>query len=339
MHPSISIITPSFNQGRYLEENILSVQKQEYPALQHILIDGGSTDSTPEIIKKYSGHFSYAISERDKGQSHALNKGFAQANGEIIGWLNSDDYYAPGALIAIAKAFSESNVEVVTGCSYLLQEGKDSVLNKQSYLGKFSFEDYFRYPDINQPATFFRREILASLVPFNEKLHYVMDRELWIKYLLKYDVTHIKAIEDVIAFFRYHPESKSGTKEMEFENEYAAILHFFAVKNNLNEVAEALSSFYPLIAGYSFDFDKLPDTETTLNMIRYLFLKRRVNVYNREEFDFARRMFPLLKLNKYRLLPEEEGRMERMTSLQKYLNWNHFRLSRKLDSLTNPKDR
>jgi glycosyltransferase involved in cell wall biosynthesis len=105
-YPKISIVTPSFNQGRFIEKTILSVIEQDYPNLEYIIIDGGSTDESVEVIKKYDQHLAYWVSEPDRGQSHAINKGFERATGEIFGWLNSDDWYHPGALKAVAEAFA-----------------------------------------------------------------------------------------------------------------------------------------------------------------------------------------------------------------------------------------
>ncbi|HEY5139639.1 MAG TPA: glycosyltransferase family 2 protein, partial [Methylococcales bacterium] len=113
--PKISIITPSYNQGNYIEETILSVLDQGYPNIEHIIIDGGSTDSTVDILNRYKNHLAYVVSEADRGQSHAINKGFAIASGEIFTWLNSDDRLAPGALAAVALAFSTSSADMVSG--------------------------------------------------------------------------------------------------------------------------------------------------------------------------------------------------------------------------------
>ena len=99
--PKISTVTPSFNQGKFLEKTILSVLEQGYPNLEYIIIDGGSSDESVDIIKKYADRLNYWVSEADRGQSHAINKGFERATGEIFGWLNSDDWYHPGALQAV----------------------------------------------------------------------------------------------------------------------------------------------------------------------------------------------------------------------------------------------
>jgi glycosyltransferase involved in cell wall biosynthesis len=115
-YPKISIITPSFNQGKFLEETILSIISQKYPSLEFIIIDGGSTDESVEVIKKYGQHITYWISEKDNGQAEAINKGFEKATGEIITWLNSDDLYEKDALLTIGKMFAESpDVDFIFG--------------------------------------------------------------------------------------------------------------------------------------------------------------------------------------------------------------------------------
>ena len=115
-YPRISIVTPSFNQGKYIEQTIQSVLSQNYPNLEYIIIDGGSTDGTVEIIKKYEQQLTYWISEPDKGQTDAINKGFAKCTGEIFNWINSDDYYSPNSLHIVAEVFSENpTAKVVCG--------------------------------------------------------------------------------------------------------------------------------------------------------------------------------------------------------------------------------
>ena len=125
-YPRITIITPSYNQGQFIEETIQSVLNQGYPNLEYIIIDGGSTDQTVEIIKRYAAQIAYWVSEPDRGQTHAINKGLAQATGEILAYLNSDDYYLPGALHAVAKYFGcNPQVDLLHGCCrYVNEQGE-----------------------------------------------------------------------------------------------------------------------------------------------------------------------------------------------------------------------
>jgi len=122
--PRISIVTPSFNQGRFIEESILSVLGQGYPNLEYIVIDGGSTDETSAVLERYRDQLDHVVSEKDDGQSHAINKGMAIASGEILTWLNSDDMLAPGALFAMAIAFATSRAEIVAGIAEIYRDGK-----------------------------------------------------------------------------------------------------------------------------------------------------------------------------------------------------------------------
>lgn len=180
--PKISIVTPSFNQGKYLEKTILSVLEQNYPDLEYIIIDGGSTDNSVEIIKKYENHLKYWVTEKDRGQSHAINKGFEKATGDIFAWLNSDDYYAPGALEAVAEVYrANPNIGAIVGAGQMVDSNGNVLL--QASRREISLETLYDWIDqyFWQPSCFFTRRAWEKCGPLDESIHYALDLDLWIK--------------------------------------------------------------------------------------------------------------------------------------------------------------
>jgi glycosyltransferase involved in cell wall biosynthesis len=178
----ISVITPSFNQGQYLQATIQSVLDQQYPALQHLVIDGGSTDGTLDILRHYTKRSSlYWLSEPDNGQAEAINKGFKQATGEIIAWLNSDDIYLPHALQRVADFFEQQpDIDVIYGDYHLIDEQGEVLLQKQEI--PFDYDILLYGLDyISQPTTFFRRRVLEKVGYLDEALHYGLDWEYWLR--------------------------------------------------------------------------------------------------------------------------------------------------------------
>jgi len=337
MLPKISIVTPSYNQGRYLEETILSIIHQDYPNVEHIIIDGGSTDETKEVIEKYRSHLAYVVSEPDKGQSDALNKGFAKATGDIVNWLNSDDYYAPNALHTVAKAFANNDTHVAAGHTILFEEGgkqynASPTLNKNQGL-----EYHLRFPNINQPSTFFRRKIMKELLPLNINLHYLMDREIWLKYLLLYGINNVVTCDETLVYFRLHKDSKSVSQEEKFDKEYATILCHLAKHAKLSEIAELLTWRYGLVKEYVPSFSTYPDKKTVLDMLRFFVVKRGSLVYTKKQFDFAKRAYAVLDIKNYNIFPEEENGLKRITNVANCINWAHFRVKRKLKSFSSAK--
>lgn len=227
MHcPKISLVTPSFNQAQYIEQTICSVLDQNYPNLEYIIIDGGSTDETISIIKKYEKHLSYWVSEPDKGQTDAINKGLAKCTGEIFNWINSDDYYEPGTFNKLANYFSDNRVDVVCGKEWGFEDRQPEkrTLHKGTIIGKDLFETV-RIGIIDQPCTFFRKEKLKDFFPLYHSLRYVMDRQLWWQYLLKYGQKNILQVEDIFTNFRYHNSSKSISEGSYFEHEFDLLKH------------------------------------------------------------------------------------------------------------------
>lgn len=204
-YPKVTIVTPSYNQAEFLEKTILSVINQDYPNLEYIVIDGGSTDNSVDIIKKYQDKIDYWVSEKDNGQSHAINKGFAKATGQIFNWLNSDDLLLPGAIrIAVDYLTQNPDIKMVYGDRIVI--GTDGRLlravEKPRYLKKYSFLN----ARIPQETTFFTRDLYESVEGLNEDLHLVMDTDLWKKFKSKTDFIHIPFY---LGAYREHITSKS----------------------------------------------------------------------------------------------------------------------------------
>jgi glycosyltransferase involved in cell wall biosynthesis len=208
--PKISIITPCFNQGQFIEETIRSVLLQSYPNLEYIIIDGGSTDNTVEIIEKYQNFITYWVSEKDNGQSHAINKGLKHATGEVFNWLNSDDYYLPNALLTIGKYFAGNNqLEVLCGREIHLSQNGDLSAPTHGTPLLATIEATIVQGHCNQPPTFFRLSIVKTLGGVSEDLYFCMDSDLWTRYLAHYGWQNVLKIEAVINVFRLHDHSKS----------------------------------------------------------------------------------------------------------------------------------
>lgn len=212
--PKVSIITPSYNQGQYLEQTINSVLCQNYPCLEYIIIDGGSNDNSVEIINTYKAKLTYCESKTDRGQSHALNKGLAKCSGEIFNWLCSDDYLEKDAFITISELFKNNSVRIVSGKFRLFNDinSEENILDGISL--DISPEKSFARAAMTQPATFWRTEEIRLFGGINENLHYFMDLELLLKYMLHYGLQGIVKTDKIIAHYRIHPFSKTA-KEMD----------------------------------------------------------------------------------------------------------------------------
>ena len=235
MLPKISIITPTFNQGQFIEQTIKSVLDQGYPNLEYIIIDGSSTDNTVDIIKKYEDQLSYWISEPDKGQSDAINKGLRIANGEIINWLNSDDYYEPNSLFEIAKAFEDESINCVCARSNIFEDGGKILYQSKGTDIYSNVAKTIGWARIDQPETFFRKSAIDKMGDVSSSLHYIMDKEWWIRYLLLYGISKIKQIDYVVVNFRLHQNSKTVAEKTLFQPETNGMFYNLAKTLQLNE--------------------------------------------------------------------------------------------------------
>jgi glycosyltransferase involved in cell wall biosynthesis len=228
--PKISIITPSFNQGQFIEQTIDSVLSQNYPNLEYIVVDGGSSDNTIEIIKKYEKHLSFWISEPDNGSAHAINKGLQKCTGQIFNWLNSDDFLEPEALKFIGEHFNKyPETNVLCGkCRVFYNE-----TNNTSHIYRMGVKPTVAETILNvemcQPSSFYNLAIVKKLGGLNETLHFVYDDELWFRFLCKYDMPKLYFTDQQFTQFRLHSNSKSMFDGFDkFNSEIQAIFYEIA---------------------------------------------------------------------------------------------------------------
>jgi glycosyltransferase involved in cell wall biosynthesis len=198
--PKVTIITPSFNQAAFLEQTICSVLDQHYPNLEYFVVDGGSTDGIVEIIRKYSDQIAWWVSERDRGQAEAINKGFARATGEIIGWLNSDDIYLPGCIQAAVDVFQTDPGLVMVYGDMLSVDGSGETINLQKF-GNWGLKGLMRFQIIGQPAVFMRRSALEKAGFLDINFHFMLDHHLWLRVAQQGSTRHTPQIW---AAARYH---------------------------------------------------------------------------------------------------------------------------------------
>ena len=235
-NPKISIIIPTLNQGRFIEETILSILNQSYKNFEIIIIDGASTDNTLSVIKKYESKIYKWLSEKDKGQSNAINKGLQFITGDIVTWLNSDDRYEPDALQIIKDEFvNDPDAKIVHGKTHLFGEyTKSKIVGLEKGIPLHDYLAYMRFP---QPSSFLRKELLNSNNPVNEDLHFAMDFELIARAILL--GAKIKRIDGLLSHYRLHKDSKSN-HDLKFLEEWAIVVHNILISLNENIFAKKM---------------------------------------------------------------------------------------------------
>ncbi len=217
--PRISVVTPSFNQGQFLEETIRSVLLQNYPNLEYIIIDGGSSDESIEIIKKYEPWLSYWVSERDRGQSHAINKGLEQCSGEIFNWINSDDLLLPDALSQVARAFEGH--DAVGGGVINFGRGEDDLTINHNLTSANLIRNG---ADVvfHQPGLWLRPQLMNQCGGIDERFHFTFDWDLVIRYLSLFP--NVAYIQAPLARFRLHDDSKTMSLQERFTHDRIKVL-------------------------------------------------------------------------------------------------------------------
>ena len=256
MTPRVSIITPSYQQSAYLEQTLNTVLEQEYPDLEYWVMDGGSTDGSLEIIQRYAGRLAGWVSEKDNGQGDAINKGFARATGEIVAWINSDDYYLPGA-IAEAVRILEANPRagMVFG-DVLAVDGAGQPINLMRY-GMWGLEELMRFEIIGQPSVFMRRSVLEQAGFLDTSYHLLLDHHLWLRMAQRGEMVYVPRRWSAA---RYHPAAKNVAQAPRFAAEVFRLVEWMQSDPGLSEVyqrdqrriqagAHRLAAFYLLDGG------------------------------------------------------------------------------------------
>ncbi len=250
----VSIITPSYNQAPYLEQTIQSVLEQDYPRIEYIVVDGGSTDNSGEIIQKYADRLAYWISEKDSGQAEAINKGFARANGEIIAWLNSDDYYMLNTVSFAVQCFEQNPDVVMIYGDMLAVDGNGQTINVLKYK-QLSLEDLLCFQILGQPSVFFRRSALEKTRWLEPSFHFMLDHHLWIRLAQQGRILHVPQVWSAA---RYHPHAKNRARAAEFGREAFRVLDWAEKQPGLADIVSkvkrrALASAHRYDARYLLD--------------------------------------------------------------------------------------
>ena len=249
----ISVVTPSYNQARFIERTLCSVLDQSHRDTELIVIDGGSTDGTLEILTRYGERIVWR-SEADRGQAHAINKGLAMASGEIVCWLNSDDTYEPGALTTVARHFSgHGDCRWVCGRCRIVDEDDREIRRfitwyKNRLLAGYSYPRLLTENFVSQPAVFWRRDLLAEVGPLNEQEHFCMDYEYWLRLGSRYPPG---IIDDYLANFRFHRASKSGRVDQRQFSDELRIARAFGRGHRLALLLHAVN-YRKIVWAYKF---------------------------------------------------------------------------------------
>ncbi len=330
----ISIVTPSFQQAAYLEECLRSVREQDGAEVEHIVVDGGSTDGSSAIIERNAGSLAWWCGEKDRGQSDAINKGLEHTTGRVFGWLNSDDALLPGALKRVADAFAGDRELLVFGGRVIHRDAKSErpfmALNDAR-----DEEQLFRDPVINQPATFFRMDAVKAIGGVDPALRYVMDLELWWQLLFRHGAAHLRFEPVELAIFRLHEASKTVSSHAGFLDEIASLLHGLCSKSGNEALAGILALGHPIAGGLR----GIPVDGSRHDLVRgmaiHFLLKWHGTIHRREQFEMMKALKALGPPTRTieSLAPVLRERWRVLDDQIAPPTWLRFRLRRKWRSL------
>jgi glycosyltransferase involved in cell wall biosynthesis len=261
--PRISIITPSYNQAAYLEQTICSVLDQGYPNLEYLVVDGGSTDGSVRIIEKYASQLTWWVSEKDQGQGDAINKGLTRASGDVVAWINSDDYYLPGTFHQIAKTLqSNPGCGLIYG-DVLAVDAAGKTINVMRY-GHYGLIDLMAFSIIGQSSVFMRQSIQQAAGGLEPGYHYLLDHHLWVRMACRASMFYFP---NVFSAARYHADAKNIAQAARFGEEALRIADWMEEYPQTSELF--LQNRRRIMAGaYLFNGRYLLDGGLTIPAIR-----------------------------------------------------------------------
>lgn len=329
----ISIVTPSFQQGDYLEETLRSVAEQRGMEVEHVVVDGGSTDGSKAIIERYAGQLKWWCSEKDSGQSEAINKGLAHCTGEVFNWLNSDDALLPGALEHVERAFTSDPGLLVFGGRILHRDAKgERVFEK---LNDAADElRLFADPVISQPATFYRTRVVKDIGGVDPALRYVMDVELWWQFLFRHGTDHLRFEPVELTMFRLHESSKTVSAHGSFLNELATLLHGMCARTDQPDLARVFEAGHDLVSGLRGVPVEDRHRAIVRSMAVHFLLKWYGHVHDRRQFRMMKLFRRTVRIDGVQHLdPRIAQRWEQIADLGGVPNWLGFRLRRKWRTL------
>lgn len=232
----VSIITPSYNQATYLEQTLRSVLEQDYTPIEYLVVDGGSTDGSAEIIQRYAHRLAWWVSEKDQGQADAINKGLARARGEIVAWLNSDDLYLPGAVKAAVQALqAHPQAAFVYADAFSIDEQGQVFNHLRAH--PFHLRDLLGFRIIAQPTVFIRRSALEKAGFLDPSYHFLLDHHLWIRLA---QVGEMIYVPQTWAAARYHPQAKNRRQALMFGEETQRILQWAETQPSLASILQPI---------------------------------------------------------------------------------------------------
>lgn len=268
--PKITIVTPSYNQGAFLEKTIRSVLLQGYPNLEYIIIDGGSTDESVEIIKKYGPYLTHWVSEKDRGQSHAINKGMELSSGELLGWLNSDDYFLPGTLFRLARAYMEDpSVGAIYGQGHIVNQDETVIyMPKLVQVTRESLFDWCFGNDFMQPSCLFTQQAWRAVGPIDETLNFALDVDFWIRIADKFV---FRQLPDVLSISLSHPLAKTTSMRNRSHAELALVCMKYGKQASATRILDRILTKHEALEREINNYQTRPLTMAIRHVLRKLF--------------------------------------------------------------------